>query len=242
MINFTFAEIALIIFSQIILLFLFNLFIRKDSKKHDIFKDKLELLESIFTHTKHDKIVNLEDIKKIELDDNIKTVNVFSQDIYRDVKDNGQFSDEKYNVGTFYETVSKNISNNTSYNYFLKKDANFRHSLISFFSSHPKTENIDFIIIPSNKYYFYDEVYLYEYDKPEIEIIDGKKHEIKARAYEFLPSISNEDEELLYYLELDEKQIERLLQIKEKLFSKYCDISKNEIELIKSKIGEFSKI
>lgn len=227
--NFSISEIILIIFSQVLLLFLYNLFIRKNIKKEDQFKDKLELLNSIFSNTKHDKIASLEEIKKIEL--KAERISVFSQDIYRDVKDNGQFSDDMYNVGTFYDTVSKNISENKSYNYFIKNDANFRHSLISFLTSHKAVERIKFIIIPSEKYYFYDEVYLYEY-----------YDDTEPKAYEFLPSISNEDEEQLYYLELDEKQVSRLIQIKNNLLSKYEKDSKYEVEMIKSKIGEFSKI
>lgn len=235
MIDFSLIEIFLIVFSQIVLLFLFYFFSKKNSKRDDVFRDKLELLESIFRHTKHDKILSLEDIRKIELDQNIKYVNVFSQDIYRDVKNNGQFANEKYNVGTFYETVAKNIKHKKSYNYFLKKDANFRHSVISFFGSHNDLTDVNFVIIPSNKYYFYNEVYLYEY-------IDSEEYEYKAKAYEFLPSISNEDEEMLYYLELDQKQVKRLLDIKENLLKKHYESSQEEIKLIKSKMNEFSTI
>ena len=41
MMDFTFVEITLIIFSQILLLFLFNMFTKKDSRKYDIFKDSI---------------------------------------------------------------------------------------------------------------------------------------------------------------------------------------------------------
>ena len=227
--TFSYFEIFLIVGSQITLLFLYNVFIKKNTNKQDIFKDKLELINSIFEHTKHDKIVQLDEIKKLEL--KADTINVFSSDIYRDVKDDGQFSNDIYNVGTFYDTVSQNINKQKSYNYFIKRDANFRHSLISFFTSHTLVDKIKFIIIPSEKYYFFDEVYLYEYKNGE-----------KSKAYEFLPSISNEKEERLYYLELDEKQVKRLQTIKNNLTSKYEEISIKEVKQIKSKIDEFSSI
>lgn len=225
--NFSIFEIFLIVFSQIIILFLYYLFTKKEPLKKDVFKDKLELIDAILKNTKHDKIVTLEKIKEVELQ--ADAISVFSQNIYRDVKDNGQFSKDVYNISTFYDTVSNNIKNNKKYNYFLKKDANFRHSLISFFTSHTSYENIKFYIIPSEKYYFYDEVYLYE--------IGGEK-----RAFEFLPSISDEKEQRLFYLELDHAQVSRLESIKKTLVSKYEKDSVYEVDKIKSKISEFSKV
>lgn len=226
---FSFFDMLLIVLSQIVLLFLFHLFFRKDKKKHDVFKDKLELLNSIFANTKHDKIVSLDEIKKRELKAN--TINVFSQDIYRDVKDSGQFSHEIYNVGTFYQTVTENLNNKKSYNYFIKRDANFKHSLISFFKSHQSIEKVKFCVIPSEKYYFYDEVYLYEYENGE-----------DAQAYEFLPSISNEESEKLYYLELDAKQVARLITIKNNLIQKYEESSIQDVTQVQANIQEFSSI
>ena len=208
--NFSLLEIFLIVFSQILILFLYHLFTKKEPKKQDIFQDKLDSINAILKNTNHEKIVTLDKIKEIEL--KAKNVTVFSQDIYRDVKDNGQFDKDLYNISTFYDTVQKNIQNGVVYQYFLKKDANFRHSLISYFASHKKIAQIEFYIIPSAKYYFYDEVYLYE--------IDGKN-----RAFEFLPSISNEKEQRLFYLELDTIQVKRLESIKLNLISKYKDKS-----------------
>lgn len=194
-----------------------------------MFKDKLELINSIFKNTKHDKITLLEEIKKTEL--KADEITVFSQDIYRDVKDNGQFSNTMYTIGTFYNVVAKNIQKEKKYNYFIKKDANFKHSLISFFKSHPNSESAEFIIIPSEKYHFYDEVYLYEYK-------DGSE----AKAYEFLPSISNEKEQTLYYIELDMQQTKRLLSIKNNLKDAYIEESQRDIAQIKSRIDDFSSI
>ena len=225
--SFSYLEIFLIIFTQIVILFLYHLFTKKEPTKKDIFKDKLELVNTILKNTKHDKIVTLDKIKDIELQ--ADSVTVFSQDIYRDVKDNGQFSDSMHSISTFYDTVATNIQDGTSYKYFLKKDANFRHSLISFFTSHTLSDNIEFYIIPSEKYYFYDEVYLYN--------INGKK-----RAFEFLPSISNEEEQRLFYLELDPMQVKRLESIEKNLIDKYKDESVSEVAKIKSKLSEFSKI
>lgn len=225
--NFSFLEIFLIILTQIVILFLYHIFTKKEPIKKDKFKDKLELLNAILKNTKHDSIITLDKLKDVELEsDNIY---VFSQDIYRDVKDNGQFSKNMNNIGTFYETVAENISNDKLYYYFLKKDANYRHSLISFFTSHTNTDNIHFCIIPSEKYFFYDEVYLYE--------TNGE-----YSAFEFLPSISNEKEQRLYYLELDQTQVNRLKVIKENIFYKYEKDSLEEVNAIKDKLGEFPKI
>ena len=227
--SFNYIDMVLIVFSQVIILFLFHLFIRKDKKKHDVFKDKLELLNSIFANTKHDKIVSLDELKKREL--KAHRINVFSQDIYRDVKDSGQFSNETYNVGTFFKTVTENLNNKKAYNYFIKRDANFKHSLISFFKSHKFIEKVKFIIIPSEKYYFYDEVYLYEYENG-----------LEAQAYEFLPSISNEESEKLYFLKLDSNQVSRLLIIRDNLLKKYEETSINDVREVESKIQEFGSI
>lgn len=136
-----------------------------------------------------------------------------------------------HNIGTFYDVVKENIQNGKKYNYFIKRDANFKHSMISFFKSHDRFDNIDFIIIPSEKYYFYDEVYLYEYERDAM-----------AKAYEFLPSISNEKEQMLYYIELDINQTKRLLDIKKHLQKKYGEKSKYDVEKINEKIDEFTNI
>ena len=225
--NFSFLEIFLIILTQIVIVFLYHVFTKREPIKKDSFKDKLELLNSIIKNTDHENIITLDKLKDIELESN--NIHVFSQDIYRDIKDNGQLSHNLKNISTFYETVSKNIKEKKSYYYFLKKDANYRHSLISFFTSHENHDNINFCIIPSEKYYFYDEVYLYEKNG-------------KYRAFEFLPSISNEEEQRLFYLELDPLQVERLQLIKENLYSKYEKSSLNEINIIKAKLGDFSQI
>lgn len=228
-------QIFFIVFIQLFLLFIYHFMTKKGNNKNDLFKDKLELINSIFKNTKHDKITLLEEIKKIELKADEMTI--FSQDIYRDVKDNGQFSNTMYTIGTFYDIVAENLKSkkDKKYNYFIKRDANFKHSIISFFKSHDSNhtqEKAKFIIIPSDKYHFYDEVYLYEY----------RDKSIKPKAFEFLPSISNEKEQILYYIELDENQIARLLKIKDNLQKKYGENSEKDIKEIHEKIDEFSNI
>lgn len=77
--SFSYIEIFLIVLSQLILLFLFNFMMRKSKKKHDVFKDKLELINSILSNTRHDKIAPLDEIKKVELD--ADEITIFSADI-----------------------------------------------------------------------------------------------------------------------------------------------------------------
>jgi len=57
-----------------------------------------------------------------------------------------------------------------------------------------------------------------------------------------LPSISNEKEQRLFYLELDPIQVKRLKSMKLNLISKYKDGSSQEVAKIKSKLSEFSKV
>lgn len=218
-----FTNIVIIVFMQLTLLFLYHLITKKNKQENDILNDKLQMLNAILKSTNHEKIYTLEKIKEIELESD--EVFVFSKDIYRDIKDDGQFSTDLYSISAFYETVKINLTNKKKYCYFLKKDANFRHSIISFYNSHNNTDNVDFYIIPSEKYFFYDEVYLYI-----------KKDKNEVCAYEFLPSISNEKERRLFFIELDEKQTKRLMDIKNNLIDIYKESSIVELSSIKSKI------
>jgi len=134
--------------------------------------------------------------------------------MFRDVKNNGQFSKDSFNVGTFFPTVKSNLSrDNVKYTYFIKKDSRWKHFIFNFRDSYRDVENIDhkvtFVMVNSDKYFFYDEIYLY------------KNKDNDYSAFEFLPSISNEEEVMLYYLELDSKQTDRLISIKENLIEKY---------------------
>lgn len=220
--NLEFTTILTIICSQLVLLFAYHYLTKKDKHKTDTLQDKLQILNAILQSTKHEKIYSIEKIKEIELQSD--RIYVFSKDIYRDVKNNGQFSNDLFSISTFYETVKENLNSKKHYTYFIKKDANFKHSIISFLNSHSSIENVEFIIIPSEKYFFYDEVYLY---------YSGEQ----VSAYEFLPSISNEKEKRLFYIELDESQIKRLEEIKIHLITKYKDSSLDEFLKIKSKLS-----
>jgi len=184
----------------------------KYKKQKDPLEEKLEIVRAILESTKHEKILSLDKIKEIELES--KEVFVFSQDMSRDVKNMGQFAEGTFNIGTFYQTVKNNLlTGKVKYTYFLKKDSHWKHFIHSFSKSYTTLDKLDdkvnFFLINPEKYFFYDEIYLYK-------MIDGK-----YLAFEFLPSISNEEEELLFYLELDERQINRLVAIKNNLIQKY---------------------
>jgi len=207
-----FADVIIIVLIQVVLLYIYNFIIHKYKDKNDPLLDKLQVVKAILESTKHDKILSLEQIKEIELSS--KEVYVFSKDMFRDVKNNGQFSKDSYNVGTFYPTVKHNLlTSKIHYTYFIKKDSHWKHFIHSFDDSYKSIkdidEKVDFHMIDGNKYFFYDEIYLYI----------NKKN--KYIAFEFLPSISNEKEEMLFYLELGEKQVERLVSIKNNLIRKY---------------------
>ncbi len=218
-------DIFIVILLQTTLLFIYYLLTKKPLNNHDIFSDKLEKINSILKSTNHEKIITFEDIRDIELD--AQEIFIFSSDIYRDIKNNGQFSDRLENISTFYKTVSQNLKKDKTYNYYIKKDANFRHSIISFLTSHKENKNVNFFIIPSEKYLFYSEIYLYA--------IAGKQ-----RAFEFLPSISNEEERKLFYLELEPKQVKRLNIIKDNLNKSYKKSSIIEIKNIKDNLKKFT--
>lgn len=207
-----FVNILIIVTIQSMLLLLYHLIRNRAAKTNDIIDDKLKTIEAILKSTKHEKILSLEKIKEIELTS--KEVFVFSKNMLRDVKNNGQFATKAYNIGTFYQTVKKNLMQSSiNYTYILKKDSHWKHFIHSFDESYKDVDNIDekvkFIMIPAEKYFFYDEIYLYKHDKN------------KYSAFEFLPSISDEKEELLYYLELGEKQVARLIDIKNELLNTY---------------------
>ena len=205
-------NVLIIVIIQSLLLFLYKILNDKLNKKNDPLADKLNVLEAILQSTKHDKIVQLDKVQDLELE--CEEVFVFSKDLYRDVANKGQFAQELYNVGTFYNTVKENLTNSrTHYTYFLKEDSHWKHFLHSFLDSYSMVKNLDekvsFYMIPSNKYFFYDEIYLYK--------IADKKYQ----AFEFLPSISDEKEQILFFLELDSGQVDRLVAIKEKLSLTY---------------------
>ncbi len=207
-----FIDVVIIVLIQASLLYIYNLIVNKYKDKNDPLLDKLEVVKAILGSTKHDKIQPLNRIKEIEL--KAKEVFVFSNDMLRDVKNNGQFSKESYNIGTFYPTVKKNLKNsNINYSYFLKQDSHWKHFIYSFADSYNDIKDIDtkigFFMINANKYFFYDEIYLY-LNKDNTYV-----------AFEFLPSISNEKEQMLFYLELGENQVSRLVSIKENLSKKY---------------------
>lgn len=216
MIDNFFVTIAIIVISQSVLLFLYHLIINRNKKGNDELDEKLKTIEAILKSTKHDKILSLEKIKDIEL--NSQEVYVFSKNMFRDVKNNGQFAKGAHNIGTFYPTVKENLSkSNIQYTYFLKKDSHWKHFIHNFSQSYDHIDNIDlkvnFFMIPAEKYFFYDELYLYKYNNKYI-------------AFEFLPSISDEENQMLYFLELEKQQVERLKKIKNELINTY---SKNNL-------------
>lgn len=211
-----FIDVIIIVVIQSTLIFIYNIFINKYKKIKDPLSDNLKVVRAILESTKHEKILSLDRIKEIERES--KEVFVFSKDMFRDVKNSGQFSDEAYNVGTFYPTVRNNLNNtNINYTYFLKQDSHWKHFIYSFKISYKDIINIDnrisFFMIPADKYFFYDEIYLYRVSK------EVNKNEYIA--FEFLPSISNEKDELLFYLELGDNQVNRLRAIKEQLINSY---------------------
>jgi len=211
-----FIDVIIIVVIQSILLLIYHLVVKKYKKIKDPLSDNLKVVRAILESTKHEKILSLDKIKEIEL--NSKEVFVFSKDMFRDVKNSGQFSDEAYNVGTFYPTVKHNLQKtNIIYTYFLKKDSHWKHFIHSFKKSYENIIHVDkrvnFFMIPADKYFFYNEIYLYKVSK---EISENE-----YIAFEFLPSISNEKDELLFYLELGDKQVNRLTSIKEHLINNY---------------------
>ena len=215
-----FINVLLIVLLQATLLFIYHLARKKYEKKDDPLNERLEVIRAILSSTKHEKILPLEKIVEIELKS--KDVFVFSKDILRDVQDSGQFSKESHSVGTFYPTVKKNLSqNDVHYTYFLKQDSHWKHFVYSFSDSYKDLKSIDqkvtFFMIPAEKYFFYDEIYLYQ------------DHNGTYSAFEFLPSISDEEDRVLYYLELGEKQIARLVQIKETLQKSHQGKTLNEL-------------
>ncbi len=219
-----FIDVIIIVLIQAILLYIYNIIVNKYKDEHDPLFAKIEVVKAILESTKHDKILSLESIREIEL--NAKEVYVFSKDMFRDVKNNGQFSKDAYNVGTFYPTVKYNLENTKiHYTYFIKEDSHWKHFIHSFSDSYKSIKNIDnkvdFHMISGNKYFFYDEIYLYlnKYDN--------------YVAFEFLPSISNEKEQMLFYLELGSNQVDRLKIIKNNLIKKYT--KKSLSDLIKKK-------
>ncbi len=207
-----FLDVVIIVFIQSVLLLIYLLFNRKFKRKNDPLHEKLNVLNAILSSTKHDKILQLDKIKELELGSS--EVFVFSKDLYRDVQNSGQFSKDMHNVGTFYQTVKQNIAENSArYTYFLKQDSHLKHFLHSFDEAYKDIDTlhdkVSFYIIPSEKYFFYDEIYLYK-------SADGE-----YTAYEFLPSISDEEQQVLFFLELDEKQVIRLISIKDSLIENY---------------------
>ncbi len=205
-----FVTVVIIVITQSVLLFLYHLIINRDKKNNDILDEKIDTLKAILKSTKHDKILSLDKIKDKEL--NSQEVYIFSKNMFRDVKNNGQFSRSAHNVGTFYPTVKENLKLDKQYTYFLKKDSHWKHFIHNFSQSYGNIHEIDskvnFFMIPAEKYFFYDELYLY--------VCDGK-----YIAYEFLPSISDEENQMLYFLELEEQQVNRLKKIKDELMITY---------------------
>jgi len=213
-------NIILIVVIQSILLLVYYLIVDKSKNNIDILDEKLKTINAILKNTKHESIISLKKLKDIE--DDAKEVYVFSKDMLRDVKNSGQFSDDAFNVGTFYEIVNENLKKESAkYIYFIKKDSHWKHFIYSFKESYLNIEGINdkvkFHLINENKYFFYDEIYLY------IDKDDNK------RAFEFLPSISNEKEKSLYYLELTETQVNRLFLIKDNLTHEYKEKSLSDL-------------
>ena len=205
-------DIAIIVLLQSIIVYIYHYTVHTYKKQKDPLVENLEIVKAILESTKHEKILSLDRIKEFEL--NSREIFVFSQDMSRDVKNKGQFAEDQYRVGTFHETVKNNLSASAvRYTYFLKKDSHWKHFIHSFHESYETVsgvnDRVDFYLIDADKYFFYDEIYLY------------KTADEKYSAFEFLPSISNEEEKLLFYLELDDKQIDRLIAIKDNLTKKY---------------------
>lgn len=199
----TFIVFGTIVIISIVIYTIVDLFF--DKSDHDKLSkqlnDKLSLVEKMLEMKGLQTIVTNEEIEKEEK--NAKEIILIVENLTLDI-----------NGGKYFEEVHENIKSGKQYTYYLKYD-NHTHSQIeqhnddhySKLKDVTGTKEPKFILIPSNEYSFFSDIYIYYIQK---------KGELIKKAFELLPNLSRVDdkgEETLFYLEFSEEQVKKLNNI-----------------------------
>ena len=186
-----------------------------DKSDHDrLSKDlnnKLHLVQSMLETKGLETIVTDKEIEEEEKKSN--EIILIVEDLFLDISPefNTEFQTDKQ-IGSYFDEVHNNIKNGKQYTYYLKYDNNTHKAIELHNQSHynnlKNLVNVKeplFILIPSNEYNFFSDIYIY------IDIKENKK------AYEYLPSLIKENidtqQTTLFYLQFDKNQVSKLSHI-----------------------------
>lgn len=195
--------VYMVIITQITLLALYQLWLYKSKNDTASVDSELKLINELLGLKKHDKIVTLKDVEEEEK--KAGKVVVFSENIYRDIKNDGSFPIGTPGLETYADTVSRNLKDGKKYQYFLKNDTHSRHIYKTYLNTHQEAidsnkELAEFVFIPSNLFSFYSEVNLYLMPSEKFITIEGyfsnniRLEEQEQKLLNYLKKETNEEE------------------------------------------------
>lgn len=204
---------------------------KKDSEE---ITERLDILRTIMEDNGYNQITTFKNVAEVERE--AEEIVVITEDLLTDIEPNGEYTKDNEVVGLFVKEVHANIRRGIKYTYYLKNDMKTNRSIKNHIRSHYnkilsetpelKIQEPEFILIPSEKYCFFSEIYLYK--KSSFQNDD--------MAFEWLPAVSDQRTLTMYYVNLDNNQVSMLNDILVNLHKDYYNVSKNEVMKIKESL------
>jgi len=202
-----------------------------EEKKNRELDQRLDIVKTIMKDNGHDQITTFANVAEVERESD--EIIVITEDLLTDIESNGEYDNNDYTIGLFAKDVHQNIKNGIQYIYYIKNDMKTNRTIKNHYYSHYlklKKENPSleikepkFILIPSEKFCFFSEVYLYKKNNSQED----------DQAFEWLPAVSERRTKVMYYVKLDKNQTSFLNDILVNLEKEYHAVSKQEVDKIK---------
>lgn len=212
---------------------IFDLFHKeeKEEQKLEDLDQRLDIIKTIMKDNGHDQITTFKNVTEVEKESD--EIIVITEDLLTDIESNGEYDAVNESIGLFAKDVHENIKKGIQYTYYIKNDMKTNRTIKNHFYSHYlkiQEENPElmikeprFILIPSDRFCFFSEIYLYKKN-------NAKKDD---QAFEWLPAVSDQRTRVMYYVKLDKHQTSMLNDILVNLHKEYYKPSKDEVDKIK---------
>lgn len=197
--------------------------------------ERLDIIRTIMQDNGHNQITTFKYVTEVEKESD--EIIVITEDLLTDIESNGEYDGKNESIGLFAKDVHENIKKGIQYTYYIKNDMKTNRTIKNHFSSHYqkiKKENPElsikepkFILIPSDKFCFFSEIYLYK----------KNNEQQKDQAFEWLPAVSDQRTRVMYYVNLDTHQTSALNDILVNLHKEYYKSSEIEVDKIKESLN-----
>jgi len=227
------ASVYLSVLLALIAYKIFDLYHEDDiaHKKLEEIDQRLDIIKTIMKDNGQDQITTFKYVTEVERESD--EIIVITEDLLTDIESNGDYAAINESIGLFAKDVHENIKKGIQYTYYVKNDMKTNRTIKNHFYSHYlkiREENPElnikephFILIPSDKFCFFSEIYLYKKNNAQKD----------DQAFEWLPAVSDQRTRVMYYVKLDKHQTSTLNDILVNLHKEYYKLSKEEVDKIK---------